>query len=87
MQQQREVCRAGFEVLVRRLSKISSISQVIELLECTQNLVGVDCHSMLQTVSGAPPTAFWASAYLWDLCNYAISAAGVLCTLPSSSNL
>ena len=31
---------------------------------------------MLQTVSGAPPTAFWGSVYLWDLINYAISAAG-----------
>lgn len=30
----------------------------------------------VQTVSGAPPTAFWASVYLWDLINYAISAAG-----------
>ena len=32
----------------------------------------------VQTVSGAPPTAFWASVYLWDLINYAISAAGEL---------
>ena len=30
----------------------------------------------VQTVSGAPPSAFWASVYLWDLINYAISAAG-----------
>lgn len=30
----------------------------------------------MQTVSGAPPTAFWASVYIWDLINYAISAAG-----------
>ena len=31
----------------------------------------------VQTVSGAPPTAFWASVYLWDLINYAASAAGM----------
>ena len=30
----------------------------------------------VQTVSGAPPSAFWASVYLWDLINYTISAAG-----------
>ncbi len=30
----------------------------------------------VQTVSGAPPTAFWGSVYLWDLINYAVSAAG-----------
>ena len=30
----------------------------------------------VQTVSGAPPSAFWASVYLWDLINYAVSAAG-----------
>lgn len=39
------------------------------------------CLSLVQTVSGAPSTAFWASAYLWDLCNYAISAAGLMLTL------
>lgn len=32
----------------------------------------------VQTVSGAPPTAFWGSVYLWDLINYAISAAGIV---------
>ncbi len=30
----------------------------------------------VQTVSGAPPSAFWGSVYLWDLINYAVSAAG-----------
>lgn len=38
----------------------------------------------VQTVSGAPPSAFWGSVYLWDLINYAISAAGVPASLHQS---
>lgn len=38
----------------------------------------------VQTVSGAPPTAFWGSVYLWDLINYAVSAAGNTVCLPKS---
>lgn len=38
----------------------------------------------VQTVSGAPPSAFWGSVYLWDLINYALSAAGVPALLHQS---
>lgn len=38
----------------------------------------------VQTVSGAPPSAFWGSVYLWDLINYALSAAGLPASLHQS---
>lgn len=32
----------------------------------------------LQLVSGAPPTAYWAANYLWDLLAFSGSAAGIV---------
>ncbi|PNH02706.1 Retinal-specific ATP-binding cassette transporter [Tetrabaena socialis] len=37
----------------------------------------------LQLVSGAPPTAYWAANYLWDLTSFSISAAGIIALIAS----